>query len=199
MIDSGFRQAVDYVEKIRSTHARLPNRSEFSDWALQYPDRVDTPRHFELETRIDCFPKALTARFGPAPDGSYLVGYWRGEWMEYFASWTNKSKLSFDRRQYYFFGSGYLDVMSVFILAALFMILASKRTFSVGFAFGSRCRSHATKLLQLLQKLSRQAFEEVADEASGGQGEDPGPDNSFDHGPAHGAKSFHRAHAHDRR
>jgi hypothetical protein len=88
MIDSGFRQAVDYVEKFRSTHARLPNRSEFSDWALQYPDRVDTPRHFELETRTDCFPRALTARFGPAPDGSYLVVIVAGITFSEAVTWT---------------------------------------------------------------------------------------------------------------
>src|ERR1041384_5108875 len=46
--------------------------------------------------------------------------------------------------------------------------------------------------------LTGEAFEKVADESSGRQREDPGPDDSFDHGPAHAAKTFHRTDAHDR-
>src|SRR5205807_3309943 len=47
-------------------------------------------------------------------------------------------------------------------------------------------------------KRSDCAFEHVADQAAGWKSEKPGPNNSFDYGPAHSAETLHRADAHNR-
>jgi len=125
-IETGFRDAADYIQNFQTTQDRLPSKSEFSEWSSRFPEHVDSPRHFDLESRVDHFPEEVIKKFGPAKGGSYLLSYWRGEWTEYYASWANRSTISFDARRYYFLGSNFADVMSMVVLTGIFAILAIK-------------------------------------------------------------------------
>lgn len=124
-IESGFQDAANYINNFRDSNARLPTEAEFSQWALHFPDSVDSPRHFDV-WRSDRPPREVIDKFGSAPKDSYFISYWRGEWMEYYASWVNRSTLILDPRGYYMLGSQFADVMLMLVITALFAILAIK-------------------------------------------------------------------------
>src|SRR6266404_5989799 len=57
----------------------------------------------------------------------------------------------------------------------------------------------ATQLSSLARSESDDgAFEQVTNQCGDGKGENPGPDDSFDHGPFHSAETFDGTDAHDR-
>jgi hypothetical protein len=58
-----------------------------------------------------------TEKFGSCPKNSYLLAYWRGEWMEYYASWKDQTSLEFNPATYYFSGSKHTDGAALTLLA----------------------------------------------------------------------------------
>lgn len=68
-------------------------------------------------------------RFGPIPDGEYILAYWRGEWMEYFAPWSGISTLATDESVFYFLGSQIADAITsgiVFLICVFGLLLIRK-------------------------------------------------------------------------
>jgi hypothetical protein len=106
-IQAAFGSTRTYVDSWIAQHGTLPTEAEFQAWTAQQPERVHSARFMELITGE--FPEEAIKKFGPAPAGSYLLSYWRGEWTEYFASWAHKSSLEFDRTRYFAFGSAFAD------------------------------------------------------------------------------------------
>ena len=121
-IESGFRNAANYINDFRNSHGRLPTKAEFSEWALRFSDGVDSPRYFQWDGEL--VPKEVIDKFGPAPKDRYVISYWRGEWMEYYASWADRSTVILDRRAYYILGSEFADVVLMLVITALLVALA---------------------------------------------------------------------------
>ena len=112
-IGSSLSAAASFVEDFQQTTGRLPSQTEFASWASSQPDRV----HDFMRCETTAFPEGVVKEFGPAPPGSFLLTYWRGEWNEYYASWTGRNTLVFDSSKYYMLGSRIADAVA-FILAA---------------------------------------------------------------------------------
>jgi hypothetical protein len=121
-IQRAFTSAVRFVEVWQKAEGRLPSASEFVTSRSQQADETYGVQHIELSTRD--FPSEVTARFGSPPEGGYLLTFWRGEWNEYYASWADRSSLSFDPAAYFFFGSKRRDLFA-FGTAAITLGLAA--------------------------------------------------------------------------
>lgn len=119
-IEKSFKKASSFVSSFREKHERLPTKTEFEEWRKTFPDKPYGPKGMRLLTAS--FPDEAVKIFGVAPEGSFLLVYWRGEWDEYFASWGSKTSLELDESKYYFFGIKYLDGISCIVLALLVFI-----------------------------------------------------------------------------
>lgn len=114
LIDASFRRAAEFIEGFRQEHSRLPEQAEFEQWAAGQPASVYSPRYIELHAAN--FPQEAVDLFGVPPDGGYLLSTWRGEWTEYYASWTGKSSLTFDPSAYYVVGGPVYDATAVIVV-----------------------------------------------------------------------------------
>ncbi|MES2444933.1 MAG: hypothetical protein V4574_19080 [Pseudomonadota bacterium] len=65
--------------------------------------------------------RGTRAALGPPPANGYILRLWRGEWAEYYASWSGRSTLLFDRNAYAFWGNLYLDM----VIACAFTLLTA--------------------------------------------------------------------------
>ncbi len=121
-IERTFTSAVSFVEEWKNARGRLPSASEFVKWRSEQPEQTYGAQSLEFSTRD--FPPEVTARFGSATDGGYLLTFWRGEWNEYYASWRGRSSLSFDPAGYFFLGSEWRDLIA-FTTAATMLALGA--------------------------------------------------------------------------
>jgi hypothetical protein len=73
---------VHYVEVFRDSHERLPTTQEFEQWAQRtydnkalwyYPEKPDFISDWGTQRR------------------DFVVGAWRGEWVQYYRSWDHKT------------------------------------------------------------------------------------------------------------
>jgi hypothetical protein len=115
-IASVFDAGAQFVDHFRHSYGRLPI-VEFQEWVNAQQGHLSDARFLSIHTTR--FPAEIRNRFGTAPQSSYVLSYWRGEWFEYYASWTEGSTLSFDVSDYYPFGSQALGT----VIASLIGIL----------------------------------------------------------------------------
>ncbi len=108
-IQTAFESARTYIDSWVAQHGTLPTETEFQSWAAQQPETVHSARFIQLMNGH--FPEEAIKQFGPAPPDSYLLSYWRGEWMDYYSSWARKTSLEFDRARYFAFGSSFVDFL----------------------------------------------------------------------------------------
>jgi predicted membrane-bound mannosyltransferase len=71
-----------YVEAFRDSHHRLPLDTEFQAW-------VSTNRASDLAWYYFEKPSFMSDWGSPGRD--FVVGAWRGEWIEYYRSWDRKT------------------------------------------------------------------------------------------------------------
>jgi hypothetical protein len=120
-VHADFQAATRFVDAFRAGHGRLPDGEEFGTWSRgnvrSGPPLIVTPDE-------GAFGEEAVALLGRPPRDGYLLRLWRGEWMEYYASWSGQSTLSFNRSDYYLFGSQFLDVPVFALLACIFIVCA---------------------------------------------------------------------------
>jgi hypothetical protein len=109
-IDVAFREAVNFVRTWRRSEGRLPNSDEFAAWASKLPEEPNSAK--DMQYSLNDFPQEVIAKFGRPSGEAYLLTYWRGEWDEYYASWTDTSSLIFDTSKYFMLGSRWLDLFA---------------------------------------------------------------------------------------
>jgi hypothetical protein len=120
-IERSFKLAAKYVNDFKNRNQRLPTIQEFDLWIKNAPPDFDVGfGRLWLETTI---PDEAIKKFGPPTKDAFLIGFWRGEWYEYYASWVDRTSMEFDRSKYYFWGKKYAE-MALFIgLAILTAVL----------------------------------------------------------------------------
>ena len=91
-INSAFSRTASWVEEFNSNKGRLPSKAELEGWYAAQ-DRSFWLKSIELISNPAHFPDETIKTFGAAPTGGYLLGLWRGEWNEYYASWTKTSTI----------------------------------------------------------------------------------------------------------
>lgn len=115
---SDFQASTRFVDAFRAARRRLPSGEEFDVWSR---DNVRSGSPMIVSPDDASFGEEAVAVLGRPPAGRYLLGLWRGEWMEYYAPWSGRSTLSFDEGDYYMSGSQVLDMLLGGLLAFLSM------------------------------------------------------------------------------
>jgi|GEM_PF-2286373 len=126
-IDASFRKAVAFIEAKKKEKGRLPTSSEFKQWATKYPGGPYRPANIDFI--VSDFPSEAIEEFGSCPipgSFSYLLACWHGEWFDYYASWVQKSNLSFDLKSYYLRGTPFAIFVFLIIVCVIILFLAVK-------------------------------------------------------------------------
>jgi hypothetical protein len=115
-LEAKFKEAALFVDVFREERGRLPNSDE-------------TERHLGrggpyVVAAGDGFFQDAVAELGQPPEAGYFLGLWRGEWMEYYASWSGKTTMPSDESAYYLFGSRIADSL-IGVFGALFCLAGS--------------------------------------------------------------------------
>ncbi len=121
MIGAAFDEAADYVDWFRVTNDRLPSKEEFSAWAQTQPKGA-----YSVDGVSIWLTPPVEHDLGPVPPGSYLLGFWRGEWYEFFAGWSRETTLELDPNVFYLLGSFWGD-LAAWILLGITLLLVSRR------------------------------------------------------------------------
>lgn len=117
-IEAGFLEAARLVDAFRAERGRLPSRDETEQ-------RLSFGGPFIVEAREGFFQEAVAA-LGQPPEGGYVLGLWRGEWMEYYASWSGATTMPFEESAYYETGSRAGDCLAG-VLGLLICLAGSVR------------------------------------------------------------------------
>jgi hypothetical protein len=110
-IEASFQKAKRFMDHFQTEKHRLPSVDEFKAWTDTFPFRPYTPNGMHLQH--DRFSEEAVQKFGSPPSNAYLLLYWRGEWMEYYASWADRTSLEFDRSKYYLLKSRQADAAAL--------------------------------------------------------------------------------------
>lgn len=103
-IDSHLRLSAKFARETIDTLDRIPNADDIERWKRKDPNSERGATWFQGAP----FATDILQRFGPPPDGPdlhFVVTYWRGEWREYYISWTDTTSLEFKKDNYYVLGS----------------------------------------------------------------------------------------------
>lgn len=127
-IHSAFSRAHEIVAVHLSHNGTLPSPSEFESLAEKNSSERDRLRYI----RLSYSPGANTAAasLGPMPAGTYLLSYWRGEWMEYSAGWRHASTVPLTKSEYFAFESRRSDIViftTISVLVGYLSALAWRR------------------------------------------------------------------------
>ena len=116
-IQNAFIAANRSISAYRARTGRFPDHDQISTASgNNYQVNVIDPA---INSFDQCCRDA-TRQLGTPPRGSYLLEVWRGEWSEYYAPWSGRSTLTFDRNDYAVTGSLVGDVvLSVALLIGL--------------------------------------------------------------------------------
>lgn len=128
-IEQNFITASTFIDTFQINNGRLPDEAEFTTWAKLRDSSGYSPRDMFIEADLDLITSHLSnldglrfKDFGAPPNGSYIIGMWRGEWHEYYISWKRDTTLELDPKTYYLFGSAIRDFI---FLIFLFLIFAA--------------------------------------------------------------------------
>lgn len=113
---SEFNETARFVEAFRKQHARLPDG-----------DELNTGRTYHfiiLEVSPGQFLEEDLAALGRPHRPGYVLGIWRGEWWEYYASWSGETTLTFDASAYYLSGGRVEDVL-IGVFGMFFCLMGS--------------------------------------------------------------------------
>lgn len=109
-----FQTTTRFVRATHTARGRLPSNEELLAWSRE---NVRSGEPMILRPGDGQYGEEAVAALGRPPRGQYLLGMWRGEWMEYYAPWSGQSTLSFNRGDYYLLGSQWMDVSLSGLLA----------------------------------------------------------------------------------
>jgi len=118
-IDQAFLRANAWVGNYKSSEGRFPSKDELAAWSATQPQSFWL-KSIELIDTPDYFPNEAIKAFGQAPSGGYLLGLWRGEWNEYFASWTKTSTIS-DTKNVVLFVAQWLAILGLLFALSFFL------------------------------------------------------------------------------
>ena len=118
-IDADFQAAARFVDSARLKTGKLVTGEELEAWARSRPGKSYEP--FIVDPSDSFFQEGVAA-VGRPPKGSYLLGSWRGEWMEWYAPWSGESTLAKSKGDYYATGNRDVDLWGSVLLAVLCVV-----------------------------------------------------------------------------
>jgi len=130
-IHASFKNAARHIDEYLKSEGRLPTTQEMTKNAVGSQSGFDNPESLWI-TEAPFSSDIIEANGTPPPNG-YVLGYWRGEWIEQYVSWTRKSSVALERSAYYLTGSQSLDLVlsSVALVVMSFFAFKLRRRKSV--------------------------------------------------------------------
>ena len=103
-----FESAVGFIDGFEEREGRLPTQEDLDIWTQTIPKPgVNTVHGIEITAAPDSplIDRERARELGPIPPGSYVLGYWEGDHMEYYAGWSRCHTLPLQPSDFYVFGS----------------------------------------------------------------------------------------------
>ena len=121
-IEASFKAAAAYVDSRIQGTGSTPTSEEFEAWSKAQPSEIYGINGMTLD--LPPYTSAFIQEHGQPPRNGYAFNYWRGEWAENYVSWTKKSSLTFNRSDYFMFGSAKAEASFFFAMSFLFGVVA---------------------------------------------------------------------------
>lgn len=118
-IESAFLMAASWADAFKRDNGRFPSTRELQTWSATQNESFWL-KSVELISDPSHFPSEAKKAFGPAPTEGYVLELWRGEWNEYFASWTRTTTIGSSEDTALFIVQWL--ILSLFISAASFFL-----------------------------------------------------------------------------
>jgi hypothetical protein len=128
-VNAQFLELKNFAIEFRERTGQLPNTDQVSEWyyAKYLPSEKYVANHSGLVGFSVDPPNCGEHLQVPSrsTDGkSFCLSHWRGEWFEYFASWSNQSSMSFSPSAYFVTGTEFGEgiVFGAILLGSLFCV-----------------------------------------------------------------------------
>ncbi len=122
-IDKMFNTVAQKIEEFRIENKRLPSKEEFRN-KISRSFNVQSPSR-NVRYYTSNFPDESLDKFETTPtENSFLLSYWRGEWMEYYSSWEERNTLTLKKSDLYILGNVYRDFALFLTLSFMLMAVA---------------------------------------------------------------------------
>ncbi len=108
----------DFFDKSK----RLPTQEEYIKLVNDLPHMYYEPKK-SIRYYTSNFPESVTDRFGAPVSNSYVLDLWRGDWSEYYVSWTRSTTLVFEVDAYLTPGYGISIQAAVSIALFIFGVV----------------------------------------------------------------------------
>ena len=114
-IEKIFQYTASKAIDFKREKGRYPDVNEFESWNEEL---AEFGLYGEImDYHIDTYPKEALAKLGPPESNGFVLSVWRGEWFEYYTSWSRRCTLPKDKSDYYMTGSSIKDILSLTGLA----------------------------------------------------------------------------------
>ena len=120
-IEKSFKQSAEFVQNFLENNMRLPSQSEFDEWTTTQKQNDSFVEGMQLISSN--YSDEAIEKFGTPKAGAYLLAIWRGEWYEYYASWTDTNSLSFNKKDYYMLGYWWADALLILGIGVTLLLL----------------------------------------------------------------------------
>ena len=114
-IDQAFQIASEYIESL----GVLPDRPEMQKWFDGYVGSNRLVKHLSYERHGE--KTGLPYRLGEIPSDSYMLAYWRSEWMEVYAPWSGKTTMCDIEQSCHSIKKNLVPLIVYFLLGAYFL------------------------------------------------------------------------------
>ena len=114
-IHEAFTIATDYISSLEA----IPTHSEIQVWLKHYKGSNQIVQHLLYEPATE--RRGLPRLLGEIPSDSYLLAYWRSEWMEEYAPWSGHSTMCAIEQSCHSFKELRLPMSISFALGVFFM------------------------------------------------------------------------------
>jgi hypothetical protein len=139
-IEMKIKPSVDFVKNFKTINGRLPNYREYYTWHREYYKDYSSDLKQQVDSLIPGFgPNQYIRKLTDAVSNDYdkfknvdwnkdfAIGVWRGEWSEYYFSWTD----SYDSNNYSwldgFIGLASMTGIGIFPLIFWWLDIRKKR------------------------------------------------------------------------
>lgn len=121
-IDQIFYSVANKAFEFKSKNGRFPSNQEFDSWAEEL-SKFGFYGEI-MEYYVDSYPDEIIQQFGRPKENGFILGVWRGEWSEYYSSWTRQSTLPKKKSDYYITANRLTDMLFLCSLSIVLFVFA---------------------------------------------------------------------------
>ena len=120
-IDEMFTSVAANIDEYYEKHGKYPSSARFVSLRGNLSQYGIYGQNLHYYT-ADSLPSEFVEEFGEPIKPTYALAVWRGEWLEVYAGWVNKSTLPKKLSEYYFTGNKFGDFIVIILFAGIFYL-----------------------------------------------------------------------------